>query len=525
MPSLDSDSWTKLSLSISKVHEHLAALRRYRNSLASPICRMPYEIIVKIISLIPDPNEEDEHASLLLTKSGPICYHIWSIFKDTPEFWSHVDFNQHDSLIFLLRCRGCPTRLWIRYSPSELRNSWTNTTLYRWFMIPTLSVEWLEEFRFYGNPSDFESFRWIFSKHLPRLHTLTVVSGRIQYSWVPEMIDTWVISEGQFPAGLRSITLKQVFIPWETILTHHLIDLDLDFSQTEEGMPISMSSFTELLSNCTRLETLRLYCAGPETLDETLAHIPGTSPVHLTNLRTFEISDIALNIAYIMNNLKLPDTTHILIGPSTDWPEQLVIHTLPRTTRIRPTEGFIRWDVGQESTLFMGNVEFTYYMDADDEEFMEAFRLTFGSPFTEFATYSTCALTALELDFDLEFEPDQGVWFAVLAGLPALERLFCVSSGTISRNFAPRFFAELGRGSQGEIHCQKLKELDISQLDLCDVKLIGGILRALSERQSAGFPIQKFFPSEIVKTGRLGILVPRVTEVGFQKAIDDEVPV
>lgn len=521
MPSLDNEIGTKLRLSISNIHEHLATLRQLRNSLVSPLCRMPYEIIVKIISLVPDPNEEGEHASLLLAKSGPICHHIWSILKDCSKFWGHVDFNQHDSLTFLRRCRGRPSRIWIRYSPSDARNSWTTASLYSWRLIPTSSVESLEEFRFYGNATDFDGFRWIFAEPLPRLRTITVVSGRIQYSWVPEVIETWKIS-GQFPAGLRSVTLKQVSIPWETILTHHLIDLDLDYSQSTEWAQISMPSFVKLLSLCTRLETLRLCCAGPETQDESLAHLPGASPAYLTNIRVFEISDDALNIAYIMNNLKLPDTTHIIIEPSIDWPEDLVGFTLPRTTRINPTEGLIQWNVGQESTLFMGNTEFAYYTDLDDEEFMEVFRQSFYRPFAEFTTYSTSVLTALELDFDLEFEPHQGVWFRLLAGLPALQRLSCASRGIMSLNFAPRFFTELGKGSHGGTHCQKLEELDLSLFDLYDVRLAGVLAYAFNERQNAGFPIQIFLWNKSFEA--LNIDKIRAGRMAVRRTPDDEVP-
>jgi hypothetical protein len=519
---MDDEFRTMRDLSISKVHEHLAALRRMRNSLVSPLCRMPYEIIAKIVSFVPDPSDGDEHSSLLIAKSGPICNHVWSILKDTPKFWGHVDFNQRDSLTNLFRCRGRPSRLWIRYGPSETRNSWTTSTLYNWFAIAAPSVELLEEFRFYGTPSDFDIYRWIFANPLPLLHTLTVVSGRIQYSWVPEIIETWAIS-GQFPAGLRSVTLKQVLIPWETLLTSHLVDLDLDYSQTSEGLPIFMSTFVELLSLCSRLETLRLFCAGPETQDDNLAHTPGANPAHLTSLRVFEISDDALNIAYIMNHLKFPDATHIHIEPSIDFPEHLVSFTLPGLTRISPFEGLVRWSAGQESTLSLGNTKFTYHMDVDDEEFMETFMFTFDAPFVEFAGFSACALTALELDFDHEFEPRQIVWFTVLASLPALQRLSCSSTPFASRYFAPKFFAELGKGSQGEIHCPKLKELDLSRFDIYDVDLVSVILLALYRRDKAGFPVQKFSSSKSFESSELDVFRRRASAMESPKVLDREV--
>lgn len=525
MPSLDDTSLTMLDTSISKAHEHMATLRRTRNSFVSPLCRMPYEIIVKIISFVPDPNQDDEYVSQILARTGPICHRIWSILKDSPRFWGHVDFSHRNSLTFIARCKGRPTRLLIRYGSSEGQNSWTTTALIHWFRIPTFSVESLEEFMFYGTQGDFDRLALICADPLPRLHSLTVVSDRIHHGWVPEIIETWAIL-GEFPAGLRSIKLKQVTISWATCLTNHLVNLDLDYSQIAEEIPISMPVFVELLALCTRLETLRLNCAGPETQDEDLAHVPGANPVHLTNLRVFEISDDALNIAYIMNNLKLPDTTRIRAEPSIDWPEQLVNFTLPRTTRITPTEGLIKWIAGQQSTLSMGTTEFVYHTDIEDEEFMETFKLTFHCPFLEFVAFSTRALTALELDFDLEFEPDQEVWSAILTALPALQRLSCTSTGIVSCHFAPKFFAELGKGSPGDIHCPKLKELDLSEFDLHDVKLTRDILHFLYDRSKAGAQIQKLFLRHrsfgVLTFELLRVFRMCVAEVELSKAVDEE---
>jgi hypothetical protein len=492
MPSLDDASLAALDVPISKAHEHLAILRRIRNSFVSPLCRMPYEIIVNIISFVPDPNEDGNYVPLIFAETSLICHRIWSILKDSPKFWGRVEFGHPDSQTFIARCQGRPTCLWIRCGPSEGRNRRINAALYRWRTIPTFSVETLEEFRFYGTQGDFDKFAWVFTKPLPRLNTLVVASGRIQFDLVQEITETWTIV-AQFPAGLRSVILKQVSIPWTTCLTAHLVNLDLDYSQTEE-LPITMSSFVELLALCVRLETLRLNCAGPETQDENLAHVRSNDPVYLTNLRVFEIFDDALNIAYIMNHLKLPDTARIRVEPSIDWPEQLVNFTLPRETRISPIEGLIKWNAGRESTLSMGATKFVYQTDAQDAEFMETFRVTFHFPFVEFAEFSTCALTVLEFSFDLEFEPDQEVWSTVLAALPALRRLSCTSRSTTSRHFAPKFFAELGIGRLGSFHCPKLEELNLSEFELHDIGdagLIHNILRVLHERSRAGIQIRK----------------------------------
>ena len=201
-----------------------------------------------------------------------------------------------------------------------------------------------------------------------------------------------------------------MFIPWETCLTSRLVDLGLDYSQMMEEVTIPMSSFVELLALCTRLEWLRLSYAGPDTQDEDLAHNYIANPVHLTNLRVFEIYDDALNIAYIMNNLKLPNTTRVHVEPAIDWPKQLVKFTLPRRTRISPDEGLIWWSAGQESTLSMGPINVIYHTDVADEGFMETFRLTFHRPFLEFVGFSTHDLTAPGLNFDLMFEPEQEVF-------------------------------------------------------------------------------------------------------------------
>ena len=472
---------------------------------------MPYEVIVKIFSSIADPNDKGEYPSLLLVKSGPICSHIWSILKGTPGLWGYVDFNQPESRTFLLRCHGRPTHIWIRYGPSEVRNSWVTATLDSWLALPP-SVESLEEFRFYGDPSDFDRFQWIFANPLPQFNSLTLVSGRTRYSREPEDFESWP-ALSQFPTSLRSITLKQVHIPWETCFTSHIINLDMDYSNVfDDRGEISMSSFVELLSLCTRLETLRLFYVGPGIEDETPAYIPSTNPAHLTNLRVFDITAHSYNIAYTMSHLQLPDTARIYICPTVNYPEQLVSSTLPEAMRISPAKGLIKWKMGERFTLSMGTTEFTYNIDPDHHEFMETFMLTFESPFVEFVGYSTCAVTTLELDFTSEFEPNRIAWFAVLDALPALQRLSCASRGIASRYFAPKFFAELGRGSNGQTHCPKLEELDLLKFELSD-RIVNLILHNLTLRYKAGFPIQRILPStsfEALDPERLRLMRLRV---------------
>ena len=150
LPSLDDASLEILNISISQVHERIAILRRILNSFLSPLCRMPHEIIVKIVSFVPDPNKEVEHASLLLAKTSPVCQRVWSILKNSPKFWGHVDFTHRDSITFIFRCQGRPTHLWVRYGPSKGRSFRTTDVLYHWLTIPTRPVELLEELRFYG---------------------------------------------------------------------------------------------------------------------------------------------------------------------------------------------------------------------------------------------------------------------------------------------------------------------------------------------------------------------------------------
>ena len=528
MPPHDDTSLMILNASISEVHQHVALLRRIRNSYVSPLCRMPYEIIVKIMAFVPDQNDDCQRVSLLLAKTGPICHRIWSILEGSPQFWGHVDLSYPNSLTFMARCQGRPTRLWVRYGSSEGWNTRIISSLFHWLNIPTSSVELLEELKFHGTQGDFDRLSWIHRDSLPRLHSLTVVSDRGQYGWVPEITETWTILN-KFTAGLRSIKLKQVTIPWMTCLTSHLVNLDLDYSQIAEEVPISMSSFVELLALCTRLETLRLNCAGPETQEEDTAHDPGDDPVYPTRLRVFEISDDALNIAYIMNNIKLPDTTHIRVEPSIDWPEQLVNFTLPRGTRISNVEGLIKWNAGRESTISMGTTDFVYHTDVDDEEFMETFRFTFHFPFAELATFSTHALTTLELDFGLDFEPDREVWYTVLVSLPALLRLSCASTGLRSCHLAPKLFAELGKGSHDDVHCAKLRELDLSKFELHGVKLVHDILQVLRERNKAGVRIQRLSlrhkSFEALTIDSLRALRLCVAEVELPVAADEETPV
>ena len=85
-----------------------------------------------------------------------------------------------------------------------------------------------------------------------------------------------------FPAGLRLIRVKQVFVSKKTHLTSHLVDLCLNYSRMTEEVETAVCSF---------LERLHLHYTGPRTWDEGIAHSPQRQPIQLTTRETHPARD------------------------------------------------------------------------------------------------------------------------------------------------------------------------------------------------------------------------------------------
>ena len=178
-----------------------------------------------------------------------------------------------------------------------------------------------------------------------------------------------------------------------------------------------MSSFAHLLALCTRLKRLCLNCTGPKKI----SYIPlAPTLALLPDLRVREIYDDALNIAYIMNGLRLSDATRV--QPSIDWLAELVNFALPRGTRIIPTRvSFSGIRGGKNLPCTWGH---RIYIPHGHwrRGIHGGIQVYFPLPLPAIRLILDARLDGPGISFDLTFTPEQGLRSTIFAILPALQQ-------------------------------------------------------------------------------------------------------
>ena len=140
---------------------------------------------------------------------------------DPPTFWGRVDFNQRECPAFLLRCRGRPTRIWIRCSPSEVRNPWITATLQGWLTYPLSIGRIVERVQVLRRQKRFRQVPADLCQSTP---TAQRPDRSIQKNAV--QLRSRTLQNLAIPGSiLRLIASKQVIIPWETCFTSHIVNV------------------------------------------------------------------------------------------------------------------------------------------------------------------------------------------------------------------------------------------------------------------------------------------------------------
>lgn len=157
----------KTTHELTTVLAHIKKLFRVRNQLCSPLLRLSFEIIVRVLSFI----MIELYPLRPWTPIYCTCHRIRAIMRSATGLWWKVDCKYGKAADFVfVRSGGGPRAIF-----SDLR------TMHRPRLLQTESLldNWRDklEFRghrlhtleFYGSPSILSHFSWILERPLPRL--------------------------------------------------------------------------------------------------------------------------------------------------------------------------------------------------------------------------------------------------------------------------------------------------------------------------------------------------------------------
>ena len=237
-------------------------LSRRRNLLASPLLRLPIELILEIFAHAIELDDDENRGPLrLLLVLTAICHQLRETGSASPQLWSTVDLTTPlIAEVFLERCRYDPHTLIKFPSTSEVDPVKNPRRDALWEKVEGCAFNELRSIVFEGTQCEFIVRVVGILRRAPNVSNLEINNTQ-PYPELP-----WPVSD-PLP-NLSTLRVRKFWISWTSPLLRNLTQLVLDF------LPISIPSertsiemFLTVLANCPNLEILGLANAGPELLD------------------------------------------------------------------------------------------------------------------------------------------------------------------------------------------------------------------------------------------------------------------
>lgn len=301
-------------------------LRRRNNLLASPLFRLPTELILKIFVHVIDldgpplPDNDCPLSPLVLTA---ICHQLREVGITFPQLWSTAKFiTPQITELYLERCKYDPHIILVT-DPSRF----TFCDLFRppvphcpakaqrwdavWEKLEGRTFNNLHSLIFEGTSYALASKMVSVLRRAPNISTIDL---HYVYRLYPCLTLPWSL-RGTVPY-LSTLRLRNFWVEWSSPLLRNLSHLTLDL-----GAPVmpsectSIGMFLTMLDNCPDLETLNLAHAGPKEPD---GHPDNCDTVvQLCRLRELSLEfRNPPHIRYILSHVGYPASTVVKLEAS-----------------------------------------------------------------------------------------------------------------------------------------------------------------------------------------------------------------
>ena len=467
-------------------------LSRRRNLLASPLLRLPTELILKIFThaIEPDGDEDDDHSLLLLVLTA-ICHQLREMGIASPQLWSTVDLTTPlIAEVFLERCNYDPHTLIKSPSACEGLFVYPAKNPRRDALLEKLQGRTFNKLRsivFEGSQHEFALIVVDILRRAPNVLDL-------------DICNRWSRS-GQdlpWPAGdpilnLSTLRLSKFSISWTSPLLRNLTQLVLN-SQPHSSLSehTSIETFLTALANCPNLEILSLIHAGPELGNghqdncDTVVQLRGLREVSL------KFSDPS-RVGYVLSHIAYPESTELVVyipsGRNPDLPEA-ISRVLPR----RNTQNFQHFRKSTALAIYLGyeprfstiNIFVHLHGPGFHPRFLRHPQIL--TPFASKIVEVVGGDTIISLDIEAwDVNPPKEMWEVLLHGLPQLEQIYYSHmwedwDGLLVNSFV-LVFSQFFEGSPV---CPRLQHLGLPKGMLTQDASATALKRALTERDACG---------------------------------------
>ena len=492
----------------------LIYLHRGSNLLASPLLRLPTELILKIFAHAidldghndseDDDDDDDRHRHrgpplLILTA---ICHQLREIGIGSPQLWGTVDLTTPSiAELFLERCKYAPHSLVKTPSPPESVSAYPVKNPRRdavWEKLGDCAFDRLHSILFEGSQREFTLRVAGVLQRAPNVTNLDICN----FWYRPDQALPW--PAGTLVPNLSTLYLRKFSISWTSPLLRNLTQLTLDFvpsSSPSEYTSIEM--FLTALANCPDLEILTLAHAGPDPLN---GHRDSCDTVvKLVRLRglSLEFRDPS-TVGHILSHIGFPESAelgvYVPVGVDTDLsgtmskilPRQS-IQTIPQIRKSKALTVYL----GDSPRFFTDNL-LVHFQEEDLH--LRPRRNSRG--FTRFASkiaevVGGDTITFLNMVARRNPPPD-GLWKALLRGLPRLERIrYDLTEEQEDGDLVDSFVFVFSQPFEGGPVCPWLRELELPRIVFAKNTSAMVLKRALTKRAVHGRRLERIRLSSV----------------------------
>ena len=473
-------------------------LRRHRNSVASPLLRLPRELILNIFERAIEPDDDDDSISRMPPEGRPaillltaICHELREVGITTPKLWGRVDLTVPSlANLFLQRCNYDPHVL--EKTPSAYEKEHSSRTEDPnieavWSQLEGRAFKNLRSLVFRGTSSEFGR------RVAPILQTATNLSSlelrQTSISSPPRL--SWYLSS---PNPHFSILRLYGFpISWTSPLLRNLTQLTLDLGHClppSEYPPLE--TFLTTLANCPELESLKLVHAGPGPPNGHRYNCDVV--VQLRRLRELFLDfEDASTVGCILSHVKHPESTRLKVEMSVGRGSELS-ETISQVLLCAGTDILQRFQRASSLTIHL--CRHTSWFSTNKSTIRcrhwglglppQALRRTVHK-FLEFVGRDIILLSAEAHHVDLTNE----IWEILLHAYPRLEWIVwqCGREGQNPGDIDP-FIAAFSLPFEGGLVCPKLAHLELPRGALAQDSSATSLKNALTERDARGVRLE-----------------------------------
>ena len=282
---------------------------RTRNLIHSPLLRLPYESLIRVLLFTMDVTQRTPTWTTIL----PTCHFLCQTILSTPELWRRIYCSPPKKMAKRFEMAAwSPTEIYAHFSTEDDEER-IKAALDNVRDVCKLRCNRIHTLEFRGGIDVWPHFSWILDKPLPNLKHLSISAA--QY------LDFAIPLSTSIGERLETLCIDNVRVPIPAHSLYTLKNLHVGFSRNGSILPLTLRQLIPILDSSPRLEALSLRNIHPDVPYHDGGHSrPISTLPHLSSLR---LTASSMEAASVLAQLSLPAITSFTLDSSDFEPSHL----------------------------------------------------------------------------------------------------------------------------------------------------------------------------------------------------------